>query len=138
MGLGLDWAYEAVALAGDGFYEAGLVCMIVQGFAQAVHCFVQALVEVNKSVGCPQLFHQRVASDQLAGTIEQRGEDVKRLLLKEGPVAVGAEFAGAQVELELAKTHGRFGFGGSFHHALLQLKSIRESLTPDYEDRATK
>jgi hypothetical protein len=49
---------------------------------------------------------------------------VKRLLLKEGPVAVGAEFAGAQVELELSKTHGRFGFGGKWHRALLQINSV--------------
>src|ERR1700686_1681065 len=63
---------------------------------------------------------------------------MKRLFLKIRSVPVRAEFAGAQVELELSKTHGRFGFGGNSHRALLQIKAIRESLTPDWERCATK
>src|ERR1700674_1854852 len=34
--------------------------------------------------------------------------------------------------------HGRFGFGGNSHRALLQIKAMRESLTPDCEQCATK
>jgi hypothetical protein len=124
LGLDLDWAYEAVASAGYRFYKAGVFGVIVQGIAQPIHRFVQASVEIDEGIRGPQLFHQFVAGDQLAGAIEQHGENVKRLLLKIRGVPVGAEFAGAQVELELSKTHGRFGFGGNSHRALLQVNRV--------------
>ena len=99
-------ADESVASARHGFDEAGLVRGILQRLAQAVDRFIQALIEIDKGVGWPQLLHQLVASNQLAGAIEQCGEDVKRLFLNSDrcPLERSSRVCRSSLTLQNART----------------------------------
>ncbi len=53
-----DRSNEAVALAGQGLNELGILGRIAEGFAQVEDCFVQAAIEIHKGAGGPEPAHQ--------------------------------------------------------------------------------
>jgi len=58
------------------------------------------VVEINEGVGGPKLFLKLLASDNLAGMFEERGEHLERLLLKADSQAMLAQFASSKVQFE--------------------------------------
>ncbi len=78
----VDGGDEAVSPPGQGFDEARARCGIAQRLADLVHRGIQAVIEIDKGVGRPDLFAQLIARDHFTGILEQRREDLKRLLLK--------------------------------------------------------
>ena len=82
---------------------------IVQSLAKPVDRFVQAQVEINESTSRPKSLNQFLAADHLARPLQQSGEELKRFFLKDEAMSVGAKFARAQVEFELAKAHDLSG-----------------------------
>jgi hypothetical protein len=67
------------------------------------------VLEVDIGVSRPQLAPKLVPRHELAGSFEQRGEKVKRLIGKREALAVSAQYAGANVHLDVAKTqHSRW------------------------------
>ena len=67
---------------------------------------LRAVVEVDESVGLPEAGAQVVAGNDLAGGLEEEGQDLEGLLLEFDAQAVAAKLSGAQVELEYAEAAG--------------------------------
>ena len=91
--------------------------------------FLTALLRL-RSKSMPEPFLQFFPGDDLAGPLEEHGQDLKRLLLKFDLQAGLAEFADAQVELEKAEADdvliGSWVERGSRHtdHFYWRLRSL--------------
>ena len=98
-----DFGDEAVAAAGKSFDVAGGVDGIGERVAELVHCGVEAVVEVDKHVGGPELRAEIFAGDQLAGTREENGEDFEGLAGEFEARAMLPEFVSVQIDQERAE-----------------------------------
>ena len=77
-----DRSHEAIAATGQGFDEARAVGGIAKSFAELVNRGIQTVVEINKGVGGPDLSAKLFAGDDFAGPLQQKAEDMERLILE--------------------------------------------------------
>src|SRR5271163_272944 len=73
---------EPVSAARQRFYVAGPLGRVAEDLAKARNRIVQAMVEIDKSVGRPNLCSQLLESDHIAGALEQSGQNLQRLTLQ--------------------------------------------------------
>src|SRR6266849_856368 len=77
-----DLRKEAVAAASNGFHKAGTLGGVAEGLTDFVDCFVEAVVEIYKSVCGPKFFLKFLTSYGLAGVPKQHYQDLEGLFLK--------------------------------------------------------
>src|SRR5882757_3473803 len=99
----IHWRDEAVSATRESLDEARTGRGITQRFANLVNGGIQAVVEIDESVGGPDFLTQVIACNYAPGTFEQNAEDLKRLLLETHESAILAELSGRQVHLKDAK-----------------------------------
>ncbi len=87
-----DRGNEAVAAAGEGFDEAGVVGGVAEGFADLVDRGAKGVVEVDDGVLAPETELEVLPGDDLAGMFEQGDEDLEGLALDLDPSARLPEF----------------------------------------------
>jgi len=105
-----------------------MIRRVTQRLPQPVHRFIQAVVEVHKRVGRPELLLELLAADEPTGMLQQNREYLKGLVLQDEPVTVALEFPALQVELKLAETdlvrrlaiqgHGSTPIGPEAYHGV--------------------
>ena len=95
---------KAVSTAGQRFDKTRARCGIAQRLPNLVDRRIQAVVEIDKGVGRPDLLPQIVAGDHPSGIFKQRGQDLERLFLQPDSGAILAQFAGRQVDFEDAES----------------------------------
>jgi hypothetical protein len=78
----VDRGEEAVAPASHGGYEPGILGGVAQRIPEPADGGVEAMVEVDEGVCRPEPFAHLLASDYLAGTIEQHCENLEWLFLE--------------------------------------------------------
>ena len=99
-----DLREEAVAATRNGFHEAGALGGVAKGLTDLVDRLVEPVIEIHESVCGPECFLDLLASDDLAGVLEQHRQDLEGLFLKTNSQAVLAQFASAKIQLENPKT----------------------------------
>ena len=99
-----DLREEAVAATSNGFHEAGALGGVAKGLTDLVDRFVEPVIEIHESVCGPERFLNLLASDDLAGVLEQHRQDLEGLFLKPNSQAVLAQFASSKIQLENPKT----------------------------------
>ena len=73
---------EPIAVSRDGFDEAGTFRGVSERVAQSLYGSVNAVLEIDKSIGRPQVPLKLVTCDHLPALGNQGNQDVKRLRLK--------------------------------------------------------
>src|SRR5439155_10567918 len=101
----------------ERFDEPRAVGAVAQRPAQTLDRRVQAVFEVDKGSLRPQLLTELVAGQHVAGTFEQHGQHLERLVLQAEPHAVLSELTRADVELESSEAEGAVGLSGRPHGA---------------------
>src|SRR5580692_201910 len=72
---------KPVSATRQRFNVAGPLGGVAKHLAKTCNRVVQAMVEIDKSVGGPNLRSKLLTSNHIAGTLEQRGQDLQRLTL---------------------------------------------------------
>src|SRR6476620_9767970 len=67
----LHFSEEAVAAAGKGFHIAGTLGGVDESLTDLIDCFVEAVVEIHKSICGPELLLQVLTRYYLAGVLYQ-------------------------------------------------------------------
>ena len=106
---GADGGDEAVAALGEGFDVAGVVGGVSEGFADFINGGAERVVEVDDGVAAPEAELEVVAGDDLAGALEERGEDFEGLALQLNPKTSLPEFSA--IEVHLKESEGEFRIG---------------------------
>jgi hypothetical protein len=91
---------------GKGLDETGRCCVVIESRSQSIHGIVQALLEVHKGVGWPELLLQFFPSNGLARLLQQHDQDLRRLALQLDLHALFVEFPSSGIELECTKAEG--------------------------------
>src|ERR1017187_5028346 len=99
----LDRSNEPVSTASQRFDIARIGGGISQRLAHLIDRCVEAVVEVDKSVGGPELLLQLFARDHFTRPLQQQGQHLERLPLQAQHHAALAQFACAEIELKLPK-----------------------------------
>jgi len=86
------------------FNVTGSLGGVAEHLANPRNRIVQAMVEIDKSIGCPNQRSQLLASDDIAGTLKQSGQDLYRLTLQSESYTVFAQLPIAQIQLETIET----------------------------------
>jgi hypothetical protein len=100
----LDLSKESVSAARQRFNVAGPLGGVAEHLAKTRNCIVQAMVEIDKSIGGPNQRSQLLASDHIAGVLEQSGQDLQRLTLQPQSYPLFAQLPSAEVQLEIIET----------------------------------
>jgi hypothetical protein len=95
-----DRSKESVTRFRHGLDENRIVSGIVERKTQPFHCAVQAEFKIDIDVGGPEAVLQFLASDELAGFLEQDFEDAKRLFLDSDPAALLVELPARGMKLK--------------------------------------
>ena len=103
---------EAIASFGECLDKAGTVGGVAEGFADLVDGGAEGVVEVNDRVTTPETQLELLPGDDLAGVLEERGENFKRLRLQLDPETSLPEFTALEVHLEEPEGEFRVGDGG--------------------------
>ena len=119
---------ESVAAAGQRLDEPRHIGRVPERISQPANRGIQAVLEVDECLGRPQSLPQLLAGNELAGTIQQRLEHLKRLFGKTDPDAALPQLAGPQIQLERAKADD--GSSGA-------LMAVRSSDTERARDATT-
>ena len=90
-------------MTGKGLDEAGGLSGVVERVPQPAHRGIEALLEVDESIGRPQPLPQLVARHHLAGMLQEQEENLKRLLLEADPGALPPQLSGPNVHIEHAE-----------------------------------
>ena len=80
-----DVSEEAVAAASNSFDEAGILRGVAEGLTDLVDRLIEPVVEVHERVRGPEFLLKFLATDDLAGMLEQHCQDLEGLLLKSDP-----------------------------------------------------
>ena len=94
---------ESVAASGQGLNEPRHIGRVPERVTQPANRGIQAVLEIDECLRRPQSLPQLLAGHEVAGTIEKRLENLKRLLGEIDPDAGLPQFARAQIQLERAK-----------------------------------
>ena len=106
---------EAVAAPSNSFDEAGILRGVAEGFTDLVDRLVEPVVEIHERVRGPEFLLKFLATDDLAGVLEQHRQELEGLLLKPDPQAALAQFAGTKIQLENPKREPPADLMVSFH-----------------------
>jgi hypothetical protein len=98
---------ETVSTARHSLYKRGILGGISQGVPEAPDGGIQAVVEVDIGIGRPEAVAQFFPGDDLARTVQQFGEYLKRLLLQLDLGPTAAELTRAQIEFKNSETAPR-------------------------------
>src|SRR5581483_6386413 len=88
---------KAVATAGEGLDKTRTRRGVAQGLPQFVDDGVEAVVEVNKSIGRPQPLADFFAGDQISRALQQHEQNLEGLLLQAQAHSGPAQLAGIGV-----------------------------------------
>ena len=99
--LAFDFADETITATGQGLNVPRRLGRIPQRFSQALNGVVDAVVEIDKSIGGPDLLPQMLSCYHFPPAFEQ---DLKRLLLQTDFDPVLAELSRGLIELEGTET----------------------------------
>jgi len=77
-----DVSNEAVAASSNGFDETRTLGGVAKSLTDLVDRFVEPVVEIHERVCGPELLLQFLATNDLAGALEQHRQDLEGLLLK--------------------------------------------------------
>jgi len=117
-----DGCDESIPAPRESFDESGRLGGVAQGVTEPSDRGVQALLEIDERVACPEARAQFLTSDQHPRPFEQGLENLQRLVLKGHPDARPSELRGKHVQLEDAEPdqatllsgrrfHGNLGVG---------------------------
>src|ERR1700752_64791 len=106
-GTGTHGRQEPVSTACDSLYKRWILGGITQGIAQTPDGSIQAMVEIHIGIGRPEAVAQFLPGDDLARTVQQLCEYLKRLLLQLDLGPITAELSSAQIELKNSETARR-------------------------------
>jgi tRNA pseudouridine-54 N-methylase len=79
---------------------------IIERLTESGNGAIQSVIEVHERVGGPELLLQLLARHHIARALQQRGQDLKGLLLQPNPLAIFAQISGAKIDLEQCKANG--------------------------------
>jgi hypothetical protein len=96
----LDRGYEAVAAAGEGLDKSWAGCGIAESFADAIDGGVDTVFVVDEGAVGPQLAGDLLASEELAGPVEQHQEYLEGLGVELYAETLPAKFPCGTVCLE--------------------------------------
>ena len=95
---------ESVTVARQGLDKARILRRIVQRFAQPFHRDVDTVLKITIGFAGPEFGLQLLPCYDLAGLLQEHGENPKRLFLQLDLDAAPAQFTGTQVEFENTET----------------------------------
>src|ERR1700733_1431773 len=95
---------ESVTPARQGFDIARRVGRIGQGRAKLGDSHIHGVVEVAKGIAWPDALLQFLARDNRTGLLQQRRQDLQRLVLKPDACSSFAQLARTQIEFEDPKS----------------------------------
>jgi len=98
-----DWGDESVATTRHRLDEPRCIRRVSERIAQPANGGIQAVFKVDECFRRPQSLPQLLPCDELAGTLEQRLENLKRLIGQVDPDAALPQLTRAQVQLERAE-----------------------------------
>src|SRR5262245_1790868 len=119
-----DVSEEAVAATTDSFDEAGTLGGVAEGLADFVDCLVEPVVEIHERVSGPEFLLKFLATDDLAGVLEQRHQDLEGLLLEPDSDAALAQFASTNIHLENPETEPPVNLRVCFHAPVNLRRSV--------------
>jgi hypothetical protein len=73
---------EAVAPARESFHKAGIFSGVAESVPKSFDCSIEAVVEVYKRLRGPKTGLQVLASNDLAGPLQEKGQNLKGLVLE--------------------------------------------------------
>src|SRR6266705_3785162 len=91
---------EPVTPAREGLYVTGGLGRVAQGLPQLPHGRVEAVVEVDERIRGPELVPQLLSGHHLARTLQEQGQQAKRLILQTDPQSLPAQLPGREVYFE--------------------------------------
>ena len=126
-----DISEEPVSATSNGFDEAGTLGGVAEGLTDLVDRLVEPVVEIHECVRGPEFLLKFLATDDLAGVLEQHRQNLEGLLLKPDSQAALAQFASAKIHLENPKTEPPARLMVRFHAEVnLRLKAYHTSDRP--------
>jgi len=94
---------EPVSMAGDRFDVSRALRRISKSETQLGHCFIEAAVKINESMGWPEPLPELVSRYHLTGMVQEKAENLEGLFLKLDPNAALAKFSRPDVQFENAE-----------------------------------
>jgi len=107
----LNGFQETVAAAGESFDVGRMIGRIGEGLAEFVDGFVEAVFEVDESLGGPEALLYFVAGDDGTRMLEKHDEDFERLAGKTELDAMLAKLASGDIHFERVEAEEECGFG---------------------------
>ena len=98
---------EAIADSGERLYEDGSAAGVVESLPQPVDGIVEPAIDIDIDLARPELCIERLASDHLAGAVQERFQYAEWLNLQGNPLAAAKQRAGRAIDLKLPKTNSR-------------------------------
>src|SRR5438034_2270355 len=95
-----DRGDEPVTPAREGLDVTGAFGRVAQGFPQLPYGRVEAVVEVDERVRGPELVPQLLSGHHLARTLQEQGQQAKRLILQTDLASLPAQLSGREVDFE--------------------------------------
>jgi hypothetical protein len=130
-----DVSEEAVAAASDSFDEAGTLGGVAEGLTDFVDRLVEPVVEIHERLRGPEFLLKFLATDDLAGVLEQHRQDPEGLFLEPDSQAALAQFASTKIHFENPKTEPLARLMSDFHEeAESRVKSTTPLLDPPQGD----
>jgi hypothetical protein len=71
---------ETISTPVQGFDKSGIVGLVAKDLAEFLYRAVQPQIEIYKGVSRPQSLLDLLASNNLAGALEQQGKNLERLV----------------------------------------------------------
>src|SRR5205809_7946068 len=91
---------EPVTPAREGLDVTGGLGRVAQGLPQLPHGRVEAVVEVDERIRWPELVPQLLSGHHLARTLQEQGQQAKRLILQTDLQSLPAQLPGGEVDFE--------------------------------------
>src|SRR6202007_47904 len=95
---------KSISAPGEGLHVARRRGGVSEGFPHLVDGGVQAMIEVDESVGRPKFLAALIASHNVSRAFQEKRQDLNRLALQTEFHPALAKFACVEVELEDSKT----------------------------------
>ena len=103
----LDGSDEAVPAPRQGFDELWCFGGIAKRLTDLLDRRVQAVLEIDERVGCPQSPPKLLARNQVPGPLQQRDEYLSWLLLEPNASAAGIQVTRGLIQLETTEPDAR-------------------------------
>ena len=110
----VDRGNETVTSLRERLNIAGAVCGVAEGFTDLIDGGAERVVEVDDGVSTPEAKLKILPGNDLTGTLEEHGENLKGLRLQLDPETSLPEFAALEIHLE--EPEGEFRVGDRGRH----------------------